>query len=72
MSEINLEFITAFDDINLEIAANKILRADHASNSKRGDVCVYYKSSLSLRSINVNYLNECLLFEVLIVRKFPV
>ena len=37
---------TALDE-NLEIAGYNLLRADHAFNSKRGGVCVYYKSSFA-------------------------
>ena len=57
---------TALDDENLHIAGYNLLRADHASNSKRGGVCVYHKSSLALRLIDVHYLQECLIFEILI------
>ena len=57
---------TKLDDENLEIARHNLLRADHTSNSKRGGACVYYKSSLGLRLIVVDYLQECLSFEILI------
>ena len=59
-------FTTALNDENLAITGYNLLRADHASNSKRGGVCVYYKSSLALRLIDVHYLQECLIFEILI------
>ena len=61
-----LDSTTTLDDENLAITAYNLLRADHASNSKRGGVCVYYKSSLALRLIAVHYLQECLIFEILI------
>ena len=66
ISETYLDSTTALDDENLHIAGYNLLRADHASNSKRGRVCVYYKSSLALRLIDVHYLQECLIFEILI------
>ena len=66
ISETYLDSTTALDDENLHIAGYNLLRADHASNSKRGGVCVYYKSSLALRLIDVHYLQECLVFEILI------
>ena len=66
ISETYLDSTTALDDENLHIAGYNLLRADHASNSKRGSVCVYYKSSLALRLIDVHYLQECLIFEILI------
>ena len=40
--------------------------ADHSSNSKSGDVCVYYKRSCALRLIDVHYLQEFLIFEIVI------
>ena len=52
------------DDTNIEIAGYNLSRADHASC--RGGFCVYYKSSLALRLINVHYLQECLIFKILI------
>ena len=52
------------DDKNLEIAGYKFVREDHSSNSKRGGVCVYYKSSLPFRVINVKYLQESISFEL--------
>ena len=66
ISETYLESITALDKKNLEIVGYNLLRADHASNSKGGSVCVYYKSSLALRLIDVHYLQERLIFEILI------
>ena len=63
ISETYLNSTTALDDENLHIAGYNLLRADHTSNSKRGGVCRYYKSSLALRLIDVHYLQECLIFE---------
>ena len=40
-----------------------MVRADHPSNSKRG-VCFYHKELLLLRIININYLKECLRFQL--------
>ena len=58
ISETYLASATALDDENLEIAEYNLLMADHASNSKRGGVCEYYKSSLALRLIDVYYLQN--------------
>ena len=69
ISETYLDSTTAVDDKTLAIAGYNLLRADHASNSKRGGVCVCHKSSLALRLIDVHYLQECLIFEVLIGEK---
>ena len=57
------------DDENLEIPGYNLVREDHPSNSKRGGVCVYYKSSLPFRVIKVKYLQECISFELRIGRK---
>ena len=66
ISETYLDCTTTLDDENLAITGYNLLRADHASNSKRGGGCVYYKSSLALRLIDVHYLQECLILEILI------
>ena len=60
----NLNSEIPFDDENLEIAGYNLVREDHPSNSKRGGVCVYYKSSLPFRVINVKYLQESISFEL--------
>ena len=42
---------------------------DFSSNSKRGGICVYYKSSLPFRLINLKDLQKSLLFEIRIGSK---
>ena len=42
------------------------MRSDHPSNKKRGGVCIYYKSYFPLRIIDINYLNECVRFELMV------
>ena len=42
------------------------MHSDHPSNKKRGGVCIYYKSYLPLRMININYLNECVRCELMV------
>ena len=44
------------DDENLEITGYNLVKDDHLSNSIRGGVCVYYKTSLPFRVINVKDL----------------
>ena len=56
LSETYLNPETPSDDENLEIAGYNLVREDNSTNSKRGGVCVYYKSSLPFRVINVKYL----------------
>ena len=52
------------DDDNLEIPGNDLFRADHPSNTKRGGVCIYYRNSLLLKILNIQYLHECINFEI--------
>ena len=66
ISETYLDSTTALDDKNLETAGYNLLRADHPSNTKKGGVCIYYKSWLALRLSDVHYIQECLMFEILI------
>ena len=57
------------DDDNLQISGYNLVCSDHPFNSKRGGVCIYYKNYLPLRIINVNYLSECINFEITIGNK---
>ena len=57
ISEIHLDSSIASDDGNLEILGYNLIRSDHPS-SKRGGVCIYYKSALSLRVFNIHYLQN--------------
>ena len=43
-----------------------IARVDHPSNTKRDGVCVYYKTSLPLKLLNMKYLQECINLELII------
>ena len=52
------------DDENLEVRGYNLVKEDHPSNSKRGGVCVYYKSVLPFTVINVKYLQESISFEL--------
>ena len=64
LSETYLNSETPSYDKNLKIGRYNLVREDHPSNSKRGGVCVYYKSSLPFRVINVKYLQESISFEL--------
>ena len=64
LSETYLNSEISFDDENLEIAGYNLVREDQPSNSKRGGVCVYYKSFLPFRVINVKYLQDFISFEL--------
>ena len=56
-------------DSNLEVQAYHLITADNPSNVKRGGVCIYYKNHLPLKLININFLHECLTFELNIKNK---
>ena len=50
ISEIYLNSDTSTVDENLEIT---LIRADHPSNTKRSDVCIYYKHSLAFKLLDI-------------------
>ena len=62
LSETYLNSEIVSDDKNLEKPGYNLVREDHPSNSKRGGVCVYYKSSLPFKVINVKYLQKSISF----------
>ena len=57
------------DDETSEISGYNLVYSDHPLNSKRAGVCIYYKNYLPLRIISVNYLSECINFEIMIGNK---
>ena len=57
------------NDNNLTIRGFDLYRADHLSNLKREEVCIYYKNFLSLKVIDIQYLQECINFEMKIGEK---
>ena len=64
LSQTFLDSSIAIDDDNLQIPGYNSFRADHSSNTKLGGVMLYYKSFLPIKLIDVNYLNECISFEL--------
>ena len=64
ISETYLNSSVSVDDTTLSLPGYNLVRSDHPSNIKRGGVCLYYKENLSLRSINVPFLSQCVLCEV--------
>ena len=50
----------------MQIPGYSITRVDHASNAKRGGVCVFYKISLPLKLLEIKYLPECINLELII------
>ena len=35
-----------------------LIRADHPANSKQGSICIYYRNSLPLKTLDIFYLQE--------------
>ena len=69
ISETYLDSYVRTDDRDILISGYNIIRADHPSKNKRGGVCIYYRESLAVQPVKINYLGECLLCEVSISNK---
>ena len=69
LSETYLDSSISQDDNNLQIPGYNLYWVDHPLNIKRGGVCIYYKISLSLKIKNIQYLQECINFEIKIKDK---
>ena len=63
-SETCLDSSISSDDKDIAIEGYNIICANHPSNLKKGGVCIYYKESLAVKLIDVNFLNKCILCEV--------
>ena len=61
LSETYLNSTTPTDDDKLHLRYT-FIRCNHPSNAERGGVCIYHRSSLPLRVLNIGYLHECLSF----------
>ena len=64
LSETYLDSTVASSDENLQISGYNLVRSDHPANTKRVGVCLYYKTCLSLRVLGIQYLKECINFEL--------
>ena len=60
ISESYLNSDTLSNDNNLNIPGYNMSRADHPSGNWRGGVSIYYKESLPIKMLNINYLQECI------------
>ena len=69
ISESYLNSDTSSNDDNLNILGYNMSRADHPSGNQRGGVCIYYKESLPIKMLNINYLQECICFDLKIGSK---
>ena len=64
LSETYLDTSVPLRDINLEIQGYELVRSDHPSQHKRGGVCIYFRNSLPLKILNINYLQESITSEL--------
>ena len=75
LSETYINSETSLNDRNLEIPGYYMLRGDHPSNNKKGSVCIFYRTILPLRVLNISYFSEititvrCIAFEITISNK---
>ena len=65
---ISGSYLFSSDD-NLNITGYNMVRADHPSGNRRGGVCIYYKESLPIKMLIINYLQECICFDLKIGNK---
>ena len=61
LSETYLDRNIASDNDNLEFSEYSLIRSDHPSNSKCGDICIYYKNFLHLRVLDIQYFMNALI-----------
>ena len=54
---------------NLNIPGYNISRADHPSGNRRRGFSIYYNESLSIKMLSINYLQECIYFDLKIGSK---
>ena len=52
------------DDVNLELPGYNLVRVDNTTNTKRGGIRICYHNSLPLKVIDIQFLNECITFEM--------
>ena len=50
----------------MRIYRYSIAKVDYPSITKRSGVCVYYKTSLPLKLLDIKYLQECINLELII------
>ena len=64
LSKTYLDSSIPSDDDNLELPGKNLVRADNPTNTKRGGICICYYNSLHLKVIDIQFLNECINFEI--------
>ena len=64
LSETYLDSSISSNDGNLEVPEYTLVRADNPNNTMRSVVCIYYLNSLPLKVLAIQFLNECINFEI--------
>ena len=62
--ETYLDSSVQSDDKDISINGYNLICADHPSNNERGGLCIYHRESLAVQLVKIDYLNECLLYEI--------
>ena len=70
LSEAYLDSSVQHDDERLHLNGYKLARADNPNNNKIGGVGIYFKEFLVTCQMELNNLNECIVFEVGIQRLY--
>ena len=65
ISETFLDSTFSSDLKELTIDNFTTVRADHPSDKKRGGVCVFFRTCLPIRILNISILSECIILELL-------
>ena len=64
LSETYLDSDTSHEDANLKLVGYTLIRANHPSNTKQGGACFYCRNSPAFWLLNIQYLEECINFEI--------
>ena len=60
---------TLSSDDNLNMHGYNMSCSNHPSGNQRGGISSYYKESLSIKTLNINYVHECICFDLKIGSK---
>ena len=69
VSETYLDSSVSDDDKELAMEGYNCIPADHPGNVKKGGAGIYYKESIAVQIIDINFLSECTLCEVTVNNK---
>ena len=64
VASLKLFWIVVSDDVKLDIPGYNLVRTDHPANIKRDGVCIYFRKSLHLRILYINFCHEFINFEI--------